>query len=112
MATIGKLTVAALGDREIAITREFDAPRNLVFEALTTAELLRRWLLGPPGWTMTECEIDPRVGGAYRYVWRHDSGQTMGMRGVCKEAVPPERLVATEHFDTPWYPGEALVSQT
>ena len=112
MTTIGKLTVTTQGDREVQVTRTFDAPRHLVFEALTTPALLRRWLLGPPGWTMTECEMDPKPGGAYRYAWRHTDGQTMGMRGVCTEVVPPQRLVATEHFDEPWYPGEALVSQT
>jgi uncharacterized protein YndB with AHSA1/START domain len=112
MTTIGKLTVSTHGDREVEVTRVFDAPRHLVYEALTTPALLKRWLLGPPGWTMTECEIEPKIGGAYRYAWRHTDGQTMGMRGICTEVVPPERLVATEHFDQPWYPGEALVSQT
>jgi uncharacterized protein YndB with AHSA1/START domain len=103
MATIGKLTVTPRGEREVAITREFDAPRHLVFEALTTPELLRRWMLGPPGWAMTECEIDARVGGAYRYAWRHTDGSVIGIRGVCKEVVPPELLVATERFDVPWF---------
>ncbi len=64
------LTVTAPGDREIVMTRVFDAPRDLVFDAWTRPELLSRWLLGPPGWTMPVCEIDLRVGGAFRIVWR------------------------------------------
>ncbi|MBI3208989.1 MAG: SRPBCC domain-containing protein [Candidatus Solibacter usitatus] len=63
----------------------------------------------PDGWTMPVCEIDLRVGGAYRYVWRKEStGTEMGMGGVFHEVVSPEKLVATEKFDDPWYPGEAL----
>jgi uncharacterized protein YndB with AHSA1/START domain len=96
-------------DREIQVTRDFDAPRRLVFDAFTKPEIVRRWLLGPPGWTMPLCEIDLRVGGAYRYVWRSDKdGSQMGMGGVFREVVAPERLVATEKFDDAWYPGEAL----
>jgi uncharacterized protein YndB with AHSA1/START domain len=96
-------------DREIRVTREFDAPRPLVFDAFTKPELVRRWLLGPPGWIMPVCEIDLRVGGAYRYVWRSENdGSQMGIRGVFHEITPVDRLVATERFDDAWYPGEAL----
>jgi uncharacterized protein YndB with AHSA1/START domain len=96
-------------DREIAMTRVFDAPRKLVFDAFTKPELVQRWLLGPPGWSMPVCEIDLRVGGAYRYVWRNDrDGTTIGMGGVFREIVAPERLVSTERFDEAWYPGEAV----
>ena len=63
-------------DLEIQVTRDFDAGRGLVFDAFTKPELVRRWLLGPPGWTMPLCEIDLRVGGAYRYVWRSSSPGT------------------------------------
>lgn len=105
------LKVTTPSDREIAVTRVFDAPRKRVFDALTKPELIRRWLLGPPGWTMVICEIDPKVGGAYRYVWRNQDGTEMGMGGVIREIVPPERLVATEKFDQSWYPGEALDTQ-
>src|SRR6267143_2100027 len=52
-----------------------DAPRRMVFDAFTKPELVKQWLLGPPGWTMPVCEIDLRVGGAYRYVWRHADGR-------------------------------------
>jgi uncharacterized protein YndB with AHSA1/START domain len=96
-------------DREIQVSRDFDAPRSLVFDAFTKPELVRRWLLGPPGWTMPVCEIDLRVGGFYRYVWRSENdGSQTGIRGVFRQVVPLERLVATEKFDDAWYPGEAL----
>jgi uncharacterized protein YndB with AHSA1/START domain len=109
MANTGTLQVTTPSDREIALTRVFDAPRRLVFDALTKPELLKRWLLGPDGWSMPFCEVDLRVGGRYRYVWRRDSdGSEMGMGGVFQEVAPPERLVATEKFDHAWYPGEAL----
>ena len=101
--------VSTPSDREIQVTRDFDAPRRLVFDAFTKPELVRRWLLGPPGWTMPHCEIDLRVGGAYRYVWRSEKdGSHMATGGVFREVIPPERLVATEKFDDAWYPGEAL----
>jgi uncharacterized protein YndB with AHSA1/START domain len=108
MKDTGTLKLAARGDREIVMTRVFDAPRSLVFDAFTKPELVRRWLLGPEGWSMPVCEIDLRVGGSYRYVWRHTSGNEMGMGGVFKEIVPPERIVSTEKFDEAWYPGDAV----
>ena len=104
----GKLKVTTPSDREIAMTRVFDAPRNLVFDAWTKPELLQRWLGVRGGWTMAVCEVDLRVGGAYRYVWRSPNAKEMGMGGVFREIVRPERLVATEVFDDPWYPGEAV----
>src|SRR6266852_4872035 len=104
------LKVTTRGDREIVMTRDFDAPRRLVFDALTKPELVKQWLLGPPGWSMPVCEIDLRVGGAYRYVWRHANGREMGMGGVYREIVPQERVVCTELFDEAWYAGEALVT--
>jgi len=106
------LKLTTRGDREIVMTREFDAPRRLVFDALTKPELVKQWLLGPPGWSMPVCEIDLRVGGTYRYVWRHTDGKEMGMGGVYREIVPQERVVCSELFDEPWYPGEALVTTT
>jgi len=95
-------------DREIQVTRDFDAPRHLVFEAFTKPDLVRRWLLGPEGWTIPVCEIDLRVGGAYRYVWRKAGEKDMGMGGIFREIVSGERLVASERFDESWYPGDAL----
>jgi len=105
----GNLKLTTRGDREIVMTRDFNAPRTLVFDAFTKPELLRQWLLGPPGWTMPVCEIDLRVGGAYRYVWHQSSdGREMGMGGVYREISAPERIVCTEKFDEAWYPGEAV----
>lgn len=108
MKNTGNLKVTTPGDREIAMTRVFDAPRRLVFDAYTKPELVKRWLLGPPGWTMPVCEIDLRVGGSYRYVWHGQDGTEMGMRGIYREIVPAERIVCTESFDDPWYEGEAV----
>jgi len=106
---MGNLKVTTPSDREIAMTRVFDAPRTLVFDAHTKPELVKQWLLGPPGWSMPVCEMDVRVGGTYRWVWRHDrNGTEMGMGGVYREIVQPERLVTTERFDEAWYPGEGL----
>ena len=102
------LKVEARGDREIIITRVFDAPRRLVFDAFTKPELLKRWLTGPPGWTLPVCEIDLRVGGALRYLWRGPAGEEMGMSGVFREITPPDRIVSTEKFDQSWYPGEGV----
>jgi uncharacterized protein YndB with AHSA1/START domain len=102
--------VTTPSDLEIAMTRVFSAPRRLVFDALTKPELVKQWLLGPAGWTMPICEIDLRVGGAYRYVWRQADGKEMGMGGVFREIVVPERIVHSERFEQPWYPGEALVT--
>jgi uncharacterized protein YndB with AHSA1/START domain len=110
-AGTGTLKVTTPSDREIAMTRAFDAPRELVFDAFTKPELVQRWLLGPPGWSMPVCEIDLKAGGTYRYVWRRDDdGTEMGMGGVYHEIAAPERIVHTEKFDDPWYTGEALVT--
>jgi uncharacterized protein YndB with AHSA1/START domain len=104
------LHVAARGEREIVMTRVFDAPRQLVWDAFTKPELLKRWLFGPPGWTFDVCEVTQKVGERYRYVWRGPDGTQMGMGGVIREFTPPERMVGTERFDDAWYPGEALVT--
>src|SRR5262249_40907940 len=105
--------ISTPSDIEIEVQRDFDAARQLVFDAFTKPDLVRRWLLGPEGWTMPVCEIDLRVGGKYRYVWRKESiGQQMGMGGVFREVVRAEKLVATEKFDDAWYPGEALDTTT
>jgi uncharacterized protein YndB with AHSA1/START domain len=108
MNTAPALQISTPNDREIVITRQFAASRQSVFDAHTRPELIKRWLLGPEGWTMPVCEVDLRVGGRYRYVWSHPEKGSMGMSGVYREIVAPERLVATEKFDQSWYPGEAL----
>ena len=93
-----RLSVTAQGDREIVMTRVFDAPRTLVFDAWTKPELFARWF-GARGWTVPVCEIDLRPGGAFRYILRGPDGSEVVMRGVYREVVPPERLVTTEDFE-------------
>lgn len=104
------LDVSIPSDRELAFTRTFKAPRTLVWDCHTKPELVRRWLLGPPGWTMPVCEIDLRVGGRFRYVWRNEDGRDMGMGGVYHELRHPERIVHVEKFDEDWTGGETLVT--
>ncbi len=103
------LTVTTPSDREIVLTRVFDAPRALVFEVMTKPEHLTRWF-GPHGWTLAVCEVAFRVGGAWRYVMRRPGAKDMGMSGVYKEIAPPGRIVSTESFDD--YPGESLNTLT
>ena len=112
MTPSGSLQVSTPSDQEIALTRVFDAPRNLVFDAYTRPELLTRWLGLHAGWTLAICEIDLRVGGTYRYVWRGPQGAEMGMRGTYREVVRPERIVTTEKFDQSWYEGECVGTVT
>src|SRR6516164_2877868 len=101
--TRGKVTTFTTpSDREIVMTRVFDAPRRLVWEAWTSPEHLPHWMLGPSGWTMPVCEIDLRPGGTWHFVWRHDNGNEMGMSGVYLEIVPPERLVSTDSWGGDW----------
>jgi uncharacterized protein YndB with AHSA1/START domain len=92
----GALKVTTPTDREIVMTRVFDAPRRLVFEAMSKPEMIKRWLLGPPGWEMVTCEDDLRVGGSFHWVWRGQDGAEMSMHGVYREVNPPDRVVRTE----------------
>jgi uncharacterized protein YndB with AHSA1/START domain len=108
----GNLTVTLPSDREIAMSREFNAPRTLVFDAYTKCEYLKQWLGVFEGWTLDVCTIDLRVGGSYRYEWRNNNGPGMGMGGVYREIVLGERIVATEKFDEAWYEGEAVDTTT
>jgi uncharacterized protein YndB with AHSA1/START domain len=89
-------------DREIVMTRVFDAPRRLIWEAWTNPEHPPHWMLGPEGWTMPVCEIDLRPGGTWHFVWHHANGDDMEMRGVYREITPPERLVYTESWGGDW----------
>jgi uncharacterized protein YndB with AHSA1/START domain len=101
------LTITPLEERAVLIRRTFAAPRRLVYEAFTTPALVRRWL-GPAAWPMTECEIDLRVGGSWRYVMHGPDGAVMVMRGTFQELEPPVRIVTTETFDDNWTGGETL----
>ena len=107
MKNTGTLKVTTPTDREIILTRVFDAPRNLVFDAFSKPELLKRWF-GPRGWSLIVCEVDFKVGGGFRFMLRGPDGRQMGMRGVYREIMPPERSVHMESFDD--YPGESQVT--
>lgn len=107
MRSVGNMRLETPGDRTIEMSRDFDAPKQLVFDAYTKPELVQRWLGVHNGFTMPVCEIDLRVGGSYRFVWE-GPGMKMGMRGVYREIATPDRVVATEKFDDAWYPGEAI----
>ncbi len=98
----GTTTFTTPSDREAALTRVFDAPRELVWEAWTSPEHVPQWLLGPEGWTMPVCEIDLRPGGCWHYVWRRSDGTEMEMHGEYREIAPPERLVSTESWGGEW----------
>jgi uncharacterized protein YndB with AHSA1/START domain len=105
------LIITTLGDREIIVTRSFDAPRDLVFLCYSKPELLRRWY-GLPDWTMTVCDIDFRVGGKWRFVTRSPGGFEMGASGIYTEIEAPVRIVNTELYDQDWTGGETIVTLT
>jgi uncharacterized protein YndB with AHSA1/START domain len=104
------LTAKKVSPREIVVARTFNAPRALVFKAFTDPDMVIHWLWGPEEWPMVACDIDLRVGGAYRYVWRHRERGDMAMGGTFHEIVPPARLVYTELFGDDWTGGETLVT--
>jgi uncharacterized protein YndB with AHSA1/START domain len=93
------VTTTLPSDREIVMTRVFNAPRHLVFDAWTKCEHLKRWW----NWSMPVCETDLRVGGKWRYLMRGEDGQEMGMHGEYREIEAPDRLVTTEVFEGDWF---------
>lgn len=97
-------------DREVTVTRSFNATPKLVFDAHTKPELLMRWMWGPDECPLVVCEIDLRVGGKLRYVWRMKEHGEVGLTGVYREIEAPRRLVNTELFDEDWTGGEAVVT--
>jgi uncharacterized protein YndB with AHSA1/START domain len=98
--TIDRAEVTQPSDREVQVKRSFRAPQALVYRAYTEPELVRRWLLGPPGWSMPVCEMDVRVGGTYRWRWRSDeNGAEFGFSGTFREVRPPSRIVHSEAYD-------------
>ena len=106
------MTMTTPADREIVITRQFNAPRQRVWDTMSKPELLKKWLFGPPGWTMTTCEADARVGGTFTWAWAGPDGAGMKMTGVYREIAPPERAVRTESFESGCGPqmGEQLAT--
>jgi uncharacterized protein YndB with AHSA1/START domain len=98
VTTSGTAKVTLPTDNEILITREFDAPKHLVYKAWTTPELVKRWWSGHQG-NMTIAEIDLRVGGRWRYVMVAEGGVEVGFHGEYREIVPNERIVNTEVYE-------------
>jgi uncharacterized protein YndB with AHSA1/START domain len=107
MKNTGTLAVSLPSDCEIALTRIFKAPRQLVYDAFSKPEILKRWF-GPRGCSLVACDVDARVGGGFRFVLREPGGRELGMRGFYRELSPPERSVHSESFDD--FPGESLVT--
>ena len=100
MRTLEKAQVSLPSDTEVRVTRDFAAPRRLVWDAHTKPELVKRWMLGPPGWSMPVCEMDVRPGGKYRWRWRSDeNGQEFGFFGQFREVEAPARMVHEENYD-------------
>jgi uncharacterized protein YndB with AHSA1/START domain len=94
------LEVTLPSDREVRVRRDFKAPRTLVWDAHTKPELVQRWMLGPPGWTMPVCEMDVRVGGSYRWRWKNvEDGKEFGFFGTFQDVDAPARLVHAENYD-------------
>ena len=107
MSNAKTLNLATPSDTDIVMTRVFDAPRGLVFDAYTRPAMLRGWL-GGAEWTIDVCEVDLRVGGGYRWTWHNPKGKQIGERGTYRELVPDVRIVAVSAFDEPWYPGNCV----
>jgi uncharacterized protein YndB with AHSA1/START domain len=107
-----KAQVSLPSDTEVRVTRDFAAPRKLVWQAHTDPKLVTRWMLGPPGWSMPVCEMDVRPGGKYRWRWRSDeNGQEFGFFGQFLEVDAPARMVHEENYDPGDIGGAMDVSQ-
>lgn len=108
MKNTGTLKVTPAGDRDVLFERVFETPRDAVFDALTQADKVKQWM-GPHGYRLVVCEIDLKVGGAYRYVMRGPDGNEMGWGGVYREIAAPTRLIHTETFDD-WPMMESVIT--
>ncbi|MEZ5893281.1 MAG: SRPBCC domain-containing protein [Parvularculaceae bacterium] len=102
------LIALANGEADVVFVRSFAAPREKVFEAFTDDAVAIRWM-GMTAMAMTACEIDPKTGGALRYVWRTEDGNDVVMHGRFTAFHPPERYAHTETFEDNWTGGEAMV---
>ncbi len=103
------LQIATPTDTTIVLSRSFAAPRRLVWEAMTAPAKMRRWMLPPPGWTLTVCEVEPRVGGTLNLAWKSaDADPAMTLHGEWLEFAPHERMVHTEAMKLP--AGEIVVA--
>ncbi|WP_246329384.1 SRPBCC domain-containing protein [Chthonobacter rhizosphaerae] len=101
-----------VGERELHIARTFRASPETLFDACARPDILKRWLTGPPEWTLAVCDVDLRPGGRFRYVWRAPDGREVGMGGAYLEIERPRRTVHTELFDEDWTGGETEVVTT
>ena len=104
------LSLTPQGDHEIVMSRQFRAPAALVYDAYTKPDLMKRWFGGPPGWSLTLCEIDLRIGGTYHFGMSGPDGAVMGMGGVYKDLDRPLLMVNTERFDPPFGETEQLIT--
>ena len=102
MTTTESPAYRAISDVEVAVTRVFDAPVQLVFDAHTKPEHIQQWMLGPEGWSMPECEFDPRPGGSWRFHYVKTDGSEMTMTGRVLEVDAPYRLVMSESWGDDW----------
>ena len=111
-----KAQVTLPNDRQVKVVRTFRAPKALVFRAHTEPPLVKKWMLGPPGWSMPVCEMDVRAGGKYTWRWKNDEdGKQFGFFGTFREVAAPNRIVHVETFDpgdVGGEMGEALVTTT
>jgi len=98
---MNKLTIATEGDRFVVVKRRFAATPEQVYRAHTEAALIKQWMLGPEGWTMPVCIIDPKPGGKIRYEWANASGGGFYLTGEVLEMVPFSRLVHVERMHLP-----------
>lgn len=94
----GQMKMELRGDTEVVLTRTFAAPRQLVFDCHTKPELMRRWLVGPGGFTLVQCELDLRIGGSYLYVFSDAAGNKGGVYGKFRDVIVPEQLTNTENY--------------
>jgi len=96
-----KMKLETEGERYVVVTRRFAAPPEEVYRAHTDPELVQQWLLGPDGWTMPVCKVDPRPGGKIRYEWANGKGQGFSLTGEFIELDPPRRIVHVERMHMP-----------
>lgn len=110
MDRVTKAEVTLSSDTTIVVTRDFAGPRSLIWRAFTRPEMISRWLLGPPDWSMPVCKVDLRVGGEYYYLWRNDAeGKEFALRGTFDRIEPETLLVSREHFEETEPAGEMKV---
>jgi uncharacterized protein YndB with AHSA1/START domain len=98
---MSKMTLKTEGEKHVVVTRRFAAPPEAVYRAHTDPALVQKWMLGPEGWTMPVCQMDPRPGGKIRYEWSNGKGGGFYLTGECLELDPPHRIVHVERMHLP-----------